>query len=172
MRRPPQLKISCDRCDPSDYDPPSAMAIWSWLRFVDRSHQFGESDCRGRLSLLFKGRPFELEYVYVTYRNRYREVYVRIPKVDDLGTDDDRKYGAWLEEKNRNGSVDIYMTCSDCGGVNKITENSISRDGASECFGCSSCQFINRVVLDGWEDHRVRGDLLVLDAKVGDHCEP
>jgi len=82
--------------------------------------------------------------------------HIVAPKVGpgDLGSDEGRRYGVWSEEKGRDGSIEIYTTCIGCGGVNKISTNRVSPLGISECFRCKRCDFVSRVILEGWEDHR------------------
>ena len=80
--------------------------------------------------------------------------YLELPKGEDLGTCDDRKYGTWCEH-DRGGSIDLYVSCIGCGGVNKISTNRISVDGTSQCFACIRCGCIQYVALEDWEEHRV-----------------
>jgi len=81
--------------------------------------------------------------------------YYRIPKIDRIPQDREaRQFGAWYEEKDPDGMVELYMVCHLCGSVNKISTNEISPEGISQCFRCVRCWFTERVILEGWQDHR------------------
>jgi len=119
-------------------------------RHVDLRHPYD-------FAILRDGMPVELKTVRVLGYGDLTE-YLISPKVDDLGSRSNRKHGAWCEEKGRNGNVEVYSSCAACGTVNRITDIPISPGGITTCHNCTLCKhahgFVQRCVLEGWEDHR------------------
>lgn len=91
------------------------------------------------------GKPLSVEF------NRDGK-YV-IPRVKNLGTGENRIYGAWMPEVKKRG-LSVYYSCLFCGTINDVSDLRISPGGAGTCFYCGGCSCDNHIVFGGWNQYR------------------